>query len=45
MTRQEAQQTNETLLNVYCGILFHAKRFEAGKDVSFSYAFDCPEFE
>lgn len=44
MNRQEAQQMNETLLNVYCGILFHAGTFEAGEAVSFTYRFDCPEF-
>ena len=45
MNRQEARQTNETLLNVYCGILFHARSFEPGGDVSCSYRFDCPEYE
>lgn len=45
MNRQEARQMNETLLNVYCGILFHARSFEPGEAVTFSYQFDCPEFE
>lgn len=44
MNRQEAQQMNETLLNVYCGILFHAGTFEKGDEVAFTYRFDCPEF-
>ena len=45
MNRREAQQTNETLLNLYCGILFHAGSFEAGGEATFEYRFDCPEFE
>ena len=44
MNRQESKQMNETLLNVYCGILFHAQSFEPGSDISFAYRFDCPEF-
>lgn len=44
MNKNEFQQTNEQLLNIYCGILFHAAEFQEGQDVSFSYWFDCPEF-
>lgn len=35
---------NETLLNIYCGILFRASAFEKGGEVAFAYRFDCHEF-
>ena len=45
MNKREAQESNETLLNIYDGILFQAEAFEAGEEVAFAYHFDCPEFE
>lgn len=44
MNKKERQEMNEQLLNIYCGILFHARQFEPGAEIAFRYDFDCPAF-
>lgn len=45
MTRKEAQEIAQQMLNVYRGILFHNQQFESGNMDEIIYEFDCPEFE
>jgi hypothetical protein len=45
MTRKEAQEIAQQMLNVYSGILFHNQEFEGGNTDENVYEFNCPEFE
>ncbi len=44
MNKQESQQMDALLLDIYCGILFNAPQMVEGENIPMEYRFDCPEF-
>ncbi len=42
MTKDEF---NRQLADVYCGILFNSRSFQAGERIDFQYRFDCEEYQ
>ena len=45
MNKQEEKEIGKRFLEVYCGILFNAPRFETGQEVVCSYDFTNPKYE
>ena len=44
MNKTERLESQRELWNIYCGILFHLRKWAAGETIPFTYRFDCPEY-
>ena len=44
MNKAERLESQRELWNIYCGILFHLRKWAAGETIPFKYRFDCPEY-
>lgn len=44
MNKKERLESQRELWNIYCGILFHLRKWAAGAPLTFTYRFDCLEY-
>ena len=45
MNKVEEKEVGQRFLEIYCGILFHAPRFETGREIACSYDFSNAQYE